>query len=300
MSSRIVTRFAPSPTGFLHLGHAYSAMFGFDVARENGGRFLVRIENIDFTRCRVEFEQGICEDLQWLGLEWESPVRRQSEHLSDYLAVAEQLRSRGLLYPCFCTRKDIQREIDAAGGAPHGLEGPLYPGTCRSLSEDERQSRIAAGESCALRLDVDRAIAEVGSCLEWNDLERGVQRAEPQKLGDVVLVRKDIGCSYHLAVVVDDALQEVTRVTRGEDLFDATHLQRLLQALLGLKTPEYQHHPLLCDSNGKRLAKRDEAETLRSLRHRGVSPAEVHQRLRFNKAADQRNDACRSSFFESR
>jgi glutamyl-Q tRNA(Asp) synthetase len=290
MTSGIVTRFAPSPTGLLHAGHAYSAMFGFEVARENGGRFLLRIEDIDFTRCRVEFEQAIYEDLQWLGLEWEVPVRRQSEHLSEYLAAAEQLRSRGLLYPCFCTRKDIQREIDAAGGAPHGLEGPLYPGICHSLSEDERQSRIAAGESCALRLDVDRAVAEVGDDLEWIDLERGVQRAEPQKLGDVVLVRKDIGCSYHLAVVVDDAIQEVTRVTRGEDLFEATHLQRLLQALLGLKTPEYQHHRLLCDTSGKRLAKRDEAETLRSFRHRGVSSAEVLKQLGFHMTGELGND----------
>lgn len=189
------------------------------------------------------------------------------------------MQSRGLLYPCFCTRKDIQKEIDAAGGAPHGLEGPLYPGICRSLSEDERQSRIAAGESCALRLDVDRAVAEVGSHLQWIDVGRGIQRAEPQKPGDVVLVRKDIGCSYHLAVVVDDAVQEVPRVTRGEDLFEATHLHRLLQALLGLKPPEYEHHALMCDSDGRRLAKRDDAETLRSLRHRGVSADEIIKRL---------------------
>ena len=279
MSSKIVTRFAPSPTGFLHLGHAYSAVFGYETALQCGGRFLLRIEDIDFTRCRVEFEHGIYEDLKWLGLEWEVPARRQSEHRSDYLAAAEQLRSRGLLYPCFCTRKDIQREIDAAGGAPHGLEGPLYPGICRSLSEDERQSRIAAGESYALRLDVDHAVAEVGRHLEWIDVERGIQRAEPQKLGDVVLVRKDISCSYHLAVVVDDGIQEVTRVTRGEDLFEATHLQRLLQALLGLKSPEYQHHALLCDSHGRRLAKRDDAETLRSLRDRGVLSTEVLKKL---------------------
>ena len=281
MTLKVVTRFAPSPTGFLHLGHAYSAVFGFQAARNSGGRFLVRIEDIDFTRCHVEFEQGIFEDLKWLGLEWEMPARRQSEHRSDYLAAAEQLRSRGLLYPCFCTRKDIQREIDAAAGAPHGLEGPMYPGTCRSLSEDERQSRIAGGESYAIRLDVNRALDDVGSDLEWIDLKRGIQRAEPQMLGDIVLVRKDIGCSYHLAVVVDDALQGVTRITRGEDLFEATHLQRLLQALLGLPTPEYQHHPLISDASGRRLAKRDEAETLQSLRMRGVSAQEVRQRLGF-------------------
>ena len=286
MSSSIVTRFAPSPTGFLHSGHAFSAVFGFQAAQENDGRFLLRIEDIDFTRCRVEFELGIYEDLAWLGLKWETPVRRQSEHLSDYFVAAEQLQSRALLYPCFCTRKDIQREIDAAGGAPHGLDGPLYPGTCRSLSEDERQSRIAAGESCALRLDVMRAVDLIGKSLEWIDLRRGLQRSEPQKLGDVVLVRKDIGCSYHLAVVVDDAIQGVTRVTRGEDLFEATHLQTLLQALLGLKTPEYEHHQLIHDAAGKRLAKRDEAETLRSLRQRGILPTEVLKQLGFNNTDD--------------
>jgi len=281
MSSKIVTRFAPSPTGFLHLGHAYSALFAFEAARKSGGRFLVRIEDIDSTRCRSEFEQSIYEDLMWLGMEWEIPVRRQSEHLSDYLTAAEQLRSRGMLYPCFCTRKDIQRGIEAAGGAPHGSEGPLYPGTCRSLSEDERQSRIAVGESCAMRLDVNRAVDQVGSKLEWIDLERGVQQAEPQILGDVVLVRKDIDCSYHLAVVVDDALQGVTRITRGADLFESTHLQRLLQAILGLNMPEYHHHSLICDKNGRRFAKRNDAETLCSLRRSGVTANEVREQLGF-------------------
>lgn len=281
MSSKVITRFAPSPTGDLHPGHAYSALFGFEAARKSGGRFLLRIEDIDFTRCRREFEQGIYEDLMWLGIEWELPVRRQSDHLTDYFAAAEQLRNRGLLYPCFCTRNDIQREIDAAGGAPHGIEGPLYPGSCRSLSEDERQSRLLGGESYAMRLDVKLAVDEVGSNLEWIDLNRGIQRAEPQMLGDVVLIRKDIGCSYHLAVVVDDALQEVTRITRGEDLFEATHVQRILQALLGLKPPEYLHHSLVCDSNGRRLAKRHEAETLRSMRQRGISVAEFVESLGF-------------------
>ena len=281
MSSAIVTRFAPSPTGLLHLGHAYSALFAFEAATRSGGHFLLRIEDIDFTRCRQEFEAGILEDLAWLGLEWETPVRRQSDHRHEYVIVAEQLRIRGLLYPCFCTRKDIQREIDASGAAPHGPEGPLYPGLCRSLSDDERQSRIASGESFAMRLDLNRAIAEAGDHLEWMDLERGLQRAQPEILGDVVLVRKDIGCSYHLAVVVDDALQRVTRITRGVDLFEATHVQRLLQALLSLPTPDYHHHPLICDPDGKRLAKRDEAETLRSLKSRGLSPHELRRRFEF-------------------
>ncbi len=282
MSSAIVTRFAPSPTGLLHPGHAYSALFAFDAARRSGGRFLLRIEDVDFTRCRREFEDAILEDLAWLGIAWESPVRRQSDHLHEYVKVAEQLRVRGLLYPCFCTRKDIQREIEAAGAAPHGPEGPLYPGLCRSLSEDERQSRIASGESFAMRLDLNRALAETGGELEWMDLERGPQKAQPEILGDVVLVRKDIGCSYHLAVVMDDALQGVTRITRGADLFEATHVQRLLQALLSLPTPEYHHHPLMLDSDGKRLAKRHEAESLHSLRLRGVSALAVRERCGFS------------------
>ncbi len=281
MSPRFVTRFAPSPTGQLHLGHAYSALFAFECAMKHEGRFLVRIEDIDFTRCRREFEDNIFEDLRWLGIVWETPVRRQSEHLPEYIVVAEQLRRRGFLYPCFCTRKDIQREIDAAGGAPHGSDGPLYPGTCHSLSEDERQSRIVAGESFALRLDIQRAVDEVGNDLAWFDLERGLQKAQPERLGDIVLVRKDIGCSYHLAVVIDDALQGITRITRGEDLCEATHVQRLLQALLGLPTPEYDHHALICDSSGRRLAKRDEAESLRSMRLRGVSASDVRTRLGF-------------------
>lgn len=281
MSSVIVTRFAPSPTGLLHLGHAYSALFAFEAASRNGGRFVLRIEDIDFTRCRREFEVEILDDLAWLGIEWEPSVRRQSDHLHEYAAAAEQLRVRGLLYPCFCTRKDIQREIEAAGAAPHGPEGPLYPGLCRSLSADERHGRIANGASFAMRLDLNRALAEVDGDLEWNDLQRGPQKAQPEILGDVVLVRKDIGCSYHLAVVMDDGLQGITRITRGEDLFEATHVQRLLQSLLSLPTPEYHHHPLICDPEGKRLAKRDDAETLRSLRSRGISGRELRQRLEF-------------------
>jgi len=281
MSSGIVTRFAPSPTGLLHLGHAYSALFAFQAARQHGGQLILRIEDIDFSRCRREFEDALFEDLAWLGIEWETPVRRQSEHLTEYAVAAESVRNRGLLYPCFCTRKDIQREIEAAGGAPHGPEGPLYPGLCRNLSVDEQQSRIAAGESFAMRLNLGRAIAETGGVLQWTDLSRGIQKAQPEILGDVVLVRKDIGCSYHLAVVLDDALQGITCITRGEDLFEATHVQRLLQALLGLPTPEYRHHQLICDASGRRLAKRDEAETLRSLRARGVSAQHVWEQLGF-------------------
>ena len=282
MPNDIVTRFAPSPTGLLHLGHAYSALSAFEAVRLDGGRFVVRIEDIDFTRCCRAFDEALLEDLAWLGIEWKQPVRRQSQHLAEYSAVADGLKMRELLYPCFCTRKDILREIESAGEAPHGSDGPLYPGLCRNRSEDERQTRIATGESFAMRLHLDRAVDEAGNDLEWCDLVKGVQHAQPELLGDVVLVRKDIGCSYHLAVVVDDALQGITRVTRGEDLFEATHLQRLLQALLELPTPEYHHHPLICDDNGKRLAKRDGAETLRSLRERGESPTTVRERLGFS------------------
>ena len=281
MTNSFVTRFAPSPTGLLHLGHAYSALFAFECAKNHHGRFLLRIEDIDFTRCRPDAEDGIFEDLAWLGIEWETPVRRQSEHLADYVTAADQLRNRDLLYPCFCTRKDILREIEAAGGAPHGLEAALYPGLCRNLSEDERQSRMANGESFAMRLDLGRALADAGNDLTWFDLQRGLQRAQPNLLGDVVLVRKDIGCSYHLAVVIDDALQGVTRITRGEDLFEATHIQRVLQKLLGLPSAEYEHHRLICDANGRRLAKRDEAETIRSVRHRGVSSRDLRTQLGF-------------------
>lgn len=279
MTSPVITRFAPSPTGLLHLGHACSALFAFESAQMSAGRFLLRIEDIDFTRCRREFEDALLEDLAWLGITWERPVRRQSEHLPEYLAAAESLRQRGLLYPCFCTRKDILREIESAAGAPHGPEGPLYPGLCRNLSEDERQGRIAAGDSFALRLHLDRARDEAGSELNWHDLERGHQTAQPELLGDIVLVRKDIGCSYHLAVVLDDALQGITRVTRGMDLFEATHVQRLLQSLLNLPTPEYHHHRLVCDSTGQRLAKRNDAETLRSLRERGLSAQDIRHKL---------------------
>lgn len=278
-SRTFVTRFAPSPTGFLHLGHAYSAWRAWSLAVQSGGRFLLRIEDIDVTRCRSEYEAALRDDLAWLGLQWEQPVRCQSEHLPEYRCVVEGLRSRGLLYPCFCSRAEIQREIEAAGGAPHGIDGPLYPGTCRRLSADEANSRIQRGDPYALRLHLERALESVPAELFWTDLTRGDQRARPDVLGDVVLVRRDIGCSYHLCVVWDDALQGVTHVSRGEDLFEATHLHRLLQALLGLPVPVYAHHGLLKDATGKRLAKRDRAESLRGLREQGASRDEILARL---------------------
>ena len=267
------TRFAPSPTGLLHIGHAYSALFA---AREAGeaGCFLLRIEDIDQGRCRPEFEAAILEDLAWLGLRWEEPVLRQSDRLPHYGQALDRLSHEGLLYPCFCTRKEIQAEIEAAGGAPQGPEGPLYPGTCRQLNKAEAKDRVAAGEAHALRLDMSAATGRTGP-LTWTDLERGEQRAQPELLGDVVLSRKDAPGSYHLAVTLDDAAQGVTLVTRGEDLIPATSLHRLLQELLELPVPRWRHHGLLTDAEGRRFAKRDSAKTLRDLREAGRSPAEV-------------------------
>ncbi len=267
------TRFAPSPTGYLHIGHAYSALFARAAAGPQG-RFLLRIEDIDPGRCRPEFEAAILEDLAWLGLSWEGPVVRQSERLESYHAALKKLMAEGLLYPCFCTRKEIEAEIEAAGGAPQGPEGPLYPGTCRHLSREEAERRSAAGEPHALRLQMEEAVRRTGP-LTWIDLERGEQRAEPQALGDVVLSRKDAPGSYHLAVTLDDAAQGVTLVTRGEDLIPATSVHRLLQALLGLPVPLWRHHGLLTDEEGRRFAKRDRAKTIRDLRAAGATPAEV-------------------------
>lgn len=269
-----VTRFAPSPTGYLHLGHAYSALFAHGCARGAGGRFLLRLEDIDGGRCRPEYDAAILEDLAWLGLRWDGPVRRQSQHLDDYRAVLDRLADRGLLYPCFCTRREIQEEVARAPHAPHGPDGVLYPGTCRRCSTSERQQRIAAGESHCLRLDMAAAVAQAGP-LRWHDRAAGWQTAQPQAFGDIVLARKDAPASYHLAVTWDDALQGVTLVTRGTDLFESTHVHRLLQALLDLPVPDYHHHPLRTDEHGRRFAKRDRSLTLRALREAGRTPAEV-------------------------
>lgn len=278
MPAAVVTRFAPSPTGLLHLGHAYSALFAADLARRAGGRFLLRVEDIDRQRCRAEFEQAVYEDLSWLGLSWEEPVLRQSEHMSRYAEALNRLRDGGLLYPCFCTRKDIRDEIAAAPTAPHqGPEGPHYPGTCRNLSPEEAAKREVEGVPFALRLDMARALAAAGGPLLWHDAEHGPVTARPEGFGDVVLARKDVPASYHLSVTVDDALQGVTLISRGEDLRPATDIHRLLQALLGLPTPHYRHHPLLTDETGQRLAKRDRSSTIRALRESGASPEDVRR-----------------------
>ncbi len=270
----VVTRFAPSPTGLLHVGHGLAAFIAAEAAKN--GRFLLRIEDIDRGRCRPEFEAAIYEDLAWLGLVWETPVRRQSAHFAEYEAALTQLQERDLLYPCFCTRADIA----AAVSAPHpGPEGPIYPGTCRHLSSADRQSRIAAGTPFALRLKSDRAIADAGP-LTWHDATQGEIAATPEIFGDVVLARKDTPASYHLACTWDDALQGVTLVTRGEDLFQATHIHRLLQKLLKLPTPRYAHHGLILAADGKKYSKRDNAPTLRALREAGKSADDVRRMLR--------------------
>lgn len=270
------TRFAPSPTGYLHLGHAHAALFAERAARAVGGRFLLRIEDIDFTRCRPEFEQAILDDLAWLGLAWETPVRRQSDHMADYRKALARLEAMDLLYPCFCTRNEIKAEIARSGDAPHGPLGAPYPGTCRLLDAATRMARMAEGGAYAIRIDMARAIRRLpGAPLAFHDRGRGWQVATPALAGDIVLARKETPTSYHLAVVVDDAAQGVTLVTRGDDLFPATHIHRLLQALLDLPVPDYHHHRLLTDRDNQRLAKRSGAESLRSLKEQGITPDTV-------------------------
>jgi glutamyl-Q tRNA(Asp) synthetase len=280
-SAAIVTRFAPSPTGYLHLGHASAALIAWRRAREAGGRFRLRLEDIDPGRCRPEYAAAILEDLAWLGLDWDGEVRVQSSHLAEYQIVLDGLTARGLLYPCFCTRADVAREVAQSAAAPHGPDGaPVYPGTCRGLSADERTRRIAAGERFAQRLDMAHALAMVGRTLTFEEEGEGVITCDPAQFGDVVLARKDAPASYHLCVTHDDALQGVTLVTRGLDLKPATHLHRLIQALMGWPAPRYAHHPLLADATGRRLAKRDRAATLRDLRAQGATPEQVRARAR--------------------
>jgi glutamyl-Q tRNA(Asp) synthetase len=286
-----VLRFAPSPNGRLHLGHAYSALLNADLAERWGGRFLLRIEDIDGTRCRPEFEAAIYEDLAWLGLAWETPVRRQSEHFSEYRGAAERLAERRLLYPCFCTRAGIVAEV-ARRESESGREwardpdgAPLYPGTCRMLARSEAERRIGAGEAHAMRLDMRAALREAPGPHAFTRivLPDGEERvtASPERWGDAVLVRKETPTSYHLAVVVDDALQGITHVVRGRDLEAATDLHVLLQALLGLPSPAYRHHDLIRDKAGAKLAKSVLSEPLAVLRMRGVTSAEIREALGF-------------------
>ena len=259
-----VFRFAPSPNGYLHVGHALSALINFDMARAAGGRFILRIEDIDATRCRPDYEQAIYEDLAWLGIAWEEPVRRQSEHFEDYRAALGRLSAQGLLYPGFESRAEIAAlvaERERNGNWPRDPDGaPLYPGAARALESAERQRRIAAGEAYALRLDMALAVARTGP-LSWTETgagpagESGIVAAAPEHWGDVVLGRKEVPTSYHLSVVVDDARQGVTHVVRGQDLFWSTSVHRVLQALLGLPAPVYHHHRLILDADGRKLSK---------------------------------------------
>lgn len=264
------TRFAPSPTGELHLGHVYAAKIAHDTARDDHGRFLLRQEDIDTARVRPEYYEYIEEDLRWLGLFWDGTIIRQSERRDAYEAALAELKARDLVYPCFCTRKDIQ----VALSAPHKRPASIYPGICREIEPIEAAERIAAGEAHSWRLDAQKA-AKVHGELSFKDLWHGTEKVDPEVNGDVVLARKDIGVAYHLAVVVDDEFQEVTHVTRAEDLYSATHVHRQIQALLGYREPVYLHHECLCDEHGKRLAKRDHARSIRSLRAQGLSAGEV-------------------------
>ena len=285
-SMPITTRFAPSPTGLLHLGHAFAALCAWHRARRPEGRFLLRLEDIDAARCRPEFARAILDDLRWLGLDWDAPVRVQSQHLAEYRASLDRMREAGLLYPCFCSRADILREIAQSGAAPHvSPDGaPLYPGTCRGLDPLLRAARIDAGEPHAWRLDMRAALARVGG-LRLEDADRPAaerwQDCRPQRFGDVVLARRDLPGSYHLCATHDDWVQQVTLVVRGEDLRPAADLHRLLQVVLGWTAPAYSHHHLLRDEAGRRLAKRDHAPTLRGLRESGASASSIRAAVGF-------------------
>ncbi|MDO8981195.1 MAG: tRNA glutamyl-Q(34) synthetase GluQRS [Afipia sp.] len=286
-----VFRFAPSPNGFLHLGHARSALLNFDLAQQSGGRLLLRIEDIDATRCRPDFERAIYEDLAWLGIAWEQPVRRQSEHLALYREAVDRLARDGLIYPAFESRAEIARMVEEKGrsGAwPRDPDGaPVYPGTGRQLTEAERAQRTRAEAPYALRLDMIAAVARAGP-LSWReqgagpDGETGDVPARPEQWGDVILARKDTPTSYHLSVVIDDALQGVTHVVRGEDLFWATGVHRLLQELLGLPQPVYRHHALVLDDAGQKLSKSTRSTALRDLRAGGATPAEIRRLVGIN------------------
>jgi glutamyl-Q tRNA(Asp) synthetase len=279
-----VFRFAPSPNGYLHVGHALSALLNHDMARRLSGRFLLRIEDIDQTRCRPEYEEAIYEDLAWLGIEWDEPAERQSEHLDDHLAALTQLDRQELLFASFESRAEIERLVgmrELHGPWPRDPDGaPLYPGTARVMATAERERRMDAGEPYALRLAMDAAMARAG-VLTWTEEgagpggETGIVRAMPQVWGDVVLARKDIPTSYHLSVVVDDARQGITHVTRGQDLFWSTSVHRLLQALLGLPAPVYHHHRLILDKDGQKLAKSTHSTALRELRAAGATPDDI-------------------------
>jgi len=271
----MIARFAPSPTGPLHLGHAYAALFAYELAMEKGGRFLLRFEDIDVTRVRDQYYLAIERDLVWLGIHWDGTPIRQKDRLPAYTESLQKLKSLHVVYPCFCTRREIQQELKSMIHAPHSPEGEaMYPGTCRDLTPTERAERIGQGQAHCWRLDAHRAIDLTGP-LVFEDQIKGRLDVDPLLLGDVVLARKDIATSYHLAVVTDDHFQGVTDVTRGEDLLSSTHVHRILQSLLGLAVPVYHHHRLIVDEAGKRLAKRDDAVSLATLRDQGKKREDI-------------------------
>ena len=278
MAGAVVTRFAPSPSGPLHVGHLLAALQARRLADVHGGTCLLRVEDIDQRAQHQEYLDLMYEDLEWLGLHFDGEVMVQTRRFGVYQAVLDQLRQMGLLYPCFCTRSEIKAQLAELGRAPHATLGYLYPGTCRRLSDDAVEERLASGMPHCWRLDMQRVQDLIG-CPTWHDMYRGTQRCVPTAYGDVVLARKDFPASYHLAVVVDDAAQGVTHVTRGEDLFESTHIHRALQAVLGLRVPQYCHHSLLRDNEGKRLAKRDGARSIASLREAGYTPQQVRDSL---------------------
>jgi glutamyl-Q tRNA(Asp) synthetase len=281
VSARPVYRFAPSPNGYLHLGHALSALLNADMARGAGGRLLLRIEDVDTARCRPQYEAAIYEDLRWLGIEWERPARRQSEHFEEYRAALERLSRDGLVYPAFESRAEIARLVSARGEAwPRDPDGAaLYPGNGRALAVEERKQRVERGEPYALRLDLDAALSRVTKPLTW--MEGGGATREiaaiPERWGDVILGRKETPASYHLSCVLDDAIQGVTHIVRGLDLYEATSIHRLLQEILNLPAPNYHHHRLILDADGKKLAKRDPSTTLRDLRAQGLTAEQIRR-----------------------
>lgn len=279
LSQDVVARFAPSPNGLLHLGHAYAACVAYDYARNRGGKLLLRIEDIDLGRSKSAFVDAIMADLQWLGLDWDGEVVFQSERLDSYAKAAEQLQAKGLLYPCFCTRSSM-RAVQQDEGLVAGPDGPIYPGTCRNLSQDDSYERLKV-EPHNWRLDVEQAVRLTGD-LFWHDEARGKQIADPRALGDVVLIPKDTPVSYHLAVTLDDARDKITHVVRGQDLFASTHIHRLLQALLDLPVPQYVHHPVLLDQAGIKLSKSRDSASLAVLREAGERGYAVANNLRKN------------------
>jgi glutamyl-Q tRNA(Asp) synthetase len=268
------TRFAPSPTGHMHLGHVFSALFSYEAAKKLGGKFILRIEDIDSQRSSKVFEESIYEDLEWLQIKYSTDIRYQADHMDDYKGAIKELRKLDMVYPCFCSRSDIKAEIMRAGNAPHEEETSIYPGTCRRLSKEERIKKIAIGTSFAWRLNIRAAAKKLGN-LVWRDLRLGKHTVPVGTMGDVVLARKDVPTSYHLSATLDDHIQRIGLVTRGEDLVSATHVHKIIQSLLELKSPIYLHHPLILDSKGVRLSKRTRAQTVKSLKTSGLKRNDV-------------------------